>query len=108
MLYDTLTHASQFRCEVVVVMHLWAGYPPYRNFLRGCHLPNFCRDIKLTQIDFKAGSPAPAFTGLRNFQSCIFDISFTGEVPFPIWLQTEGSQQGDCLLGSCHVCDISL
>ena len=30
--YDAMTHASQFKCEVVVVMHLWAGYPPYRNF----------------------------------------------------------------------------
>ena len=83
MLYNALTHASHYKCEVVVVMHLWQGYPPYRNFLRGGHLPTFCKNIKLAQIDFKAGSPAPAFTGLRNFSSCFFNISFTGEVLFP-------------------------
>ena len=32
MLYDAFTHASNFKCKVVVVMHLWRGYPPYRNF----------------------------------------------------------------------------
>ena len=86
MLYNALTHTSHFICEVEVVMHLWQGYPPYRNFLRGGHLPNFCQNIKLTTIDFKAGSPAPAFSGLINSNSCIFNISFTGEVSFPIWL----------------------
>ena len=25
MLYDALTHASHFKCKVVVVMHLWQG-----------------------------------------------------------------------------------
>ena len=108
MLYDVLTPASNFKCKVVVVLHLWQGYPPYRNFLRGGHLPYFCENIKLTRINFKAGSLAPAFTGLRNFSSCIFNIRFTGEVLFPIWLQTEGSQQEGCLLGSCFVCDSSL
>ena len=34
-LYDALTHTSQFKCKVVVVMHIWKGYPPYRNLLRG-------------------------------------------------------------------------
>ena len=43
--YDALTHASHFRCEVVVVMHLWQRYPPYRNFLREGHLPNFFRTL---------------------------------------------------------------
>ena len=108
MLYDALTHASNFKCEVVVVMHLWQGYPPYRNFLRGGHLPDFCENVKVTKMDFKANSPAPAFSGLRNFSSCIFNIRFTGEVPFPIWLQMEGSQQGGCLLGGCYICDSSL
>ena len=32
MLYDALTHAFNSECEVVVVMHLWQGSPPYRNF----------------------------------------------------------------------------
>ena len=27
-LYDALTHASHYKCKVVVVMHLWKGYPP--------------------------------------------------------------------------------
>ena len=26
-LYAALTHTSHFRCEVMVVMHLWQGYP---------------------------------------------------------------------------------
>ena len=108
MLYDALTHAFQFKCKVVVVMHLWKGYPPYRNFLKGGHLPTFCHNIKVVQIDFKASSPAPAFTGLRSFSSCFFDIEFTGRILFPDWLQAEGSQQGDCLLGGCYLCDISL
>ena len=38
MLFDALTHASQFKCKVVVVMHIWKGYPPYRNLLRGAIL----------------------------------------------------------------------
>ena len=38
-LWDALTHASNFQCEVVAVLHLWPGYPPYRNLLRGGHLP---------------------------------------------------------------------
>ena len=77
------------------------------NTLRGDHLPNFCENIKVTRINFKTGSPAPAYTGLRNFSSCIFNIRFTGEVLFPTWLQTKGSQQGGCLLGSCFICDSS-
>ena len=108
MLYNALTHASHYKCELVVVMHLWQGYPPYRNFLRVGHLPTFCKNIKLAQIDFKAGSPAPILTGLRNFSSCFFNISFTGEVLFPTWLQAEGSLLGVCLLGGCHVCNTSL
>ena len=107
MLYNALTHASHYKCKVVVVMHLWKGYPPYRNFLRGGHLPNFCNNIQVVQINFKASSPAPAFTGLRNFSSCIFTIEFTGRVLFPDWLQAEGSQQGVCLLGGCYICDSS-
>ena len=108
MLYDALTHVSHFKCKVVVVLHIWQGYPPYRNFLKGGHLPNFCTNIKVAQIDFKAGSPAPAFSGIRNFSSCFFEISFTGQVLFPDWLQAEGSQQGVCLLGGCYICDSSL
>ena len=107
MLFNALTHASQFKCKVVVVMHLWIGYTPYRNLLRGGHLPKFCDNIQVVHIDFKASSPAPTFTGLRNFSSCIFNIEFTGGVFFPDWLQAEGSQQGDCLLGGCYVCDSS-
>ena len=91
MLFDALTHASNFKCEVVVVMHLWQGYPPYRNFLRGGHLPKFCENIKVTKINFKADSPAPAFSGMRNFSLCILNIKFSGNVPFPTWLQTEES-----------------
>merc|ERR1712243_260016 len=71
---DALTNASHFKCKVVVVMHIWEGYPPYRNFLKGGHLPSFCHNITLINIEFKASSPAPAFTGIRNFSSCIFDI----------------------------------
>ena len=108
MLYDALTHASHYKCKVVVVMHLWRGYPPYKNLLRGGHLPTFCHNIKMAHIDFKACSPAPAFTGLRHFSSCIFDIEFTGKILLPEWLQAEGSPQGDCLLGGCYLCDISL
>ena len=107
MLYDALTHASHFKCKVVVVMHIWKGYPPYRNFLRGGHLPKFCTDIQMAQINFKASSPAPAFTGIRNFSSCIFTIEFTGRILFPDWLLAEGSQQGVCLLGGCYICDSS-
>ena len=105
MLYDVFTHASNFKCEVVIVMHFWYCYSPYRTFLRGGHLPDFCENIKMTRMDFKAGFPAPAFLGLKDFSSCVFNITFTGDVPFPIWLQTEGSQQGVCLLGSCYVYD---
>ena len=108
MLFDALTHALNFKCKVVVVMHLWQGYPPYRNFLRGGQLPKFCKNITVTKINFKAHSPAPAFLGMRNFSSCIFNIKFARNVPFPTWLQTEESQQGDCLLGSCYLCDSSL
>ena len=63
MLYDALLHASQFNCKVVVVMHLWAGYPPYKNILLGGHLPSFCKKAKIDMINFKAWSLAPAFTG---------------------------------------------
>ena len=35
MLFDALTHASHFKCEVVVIMHLWQGYPPLQKFLEG-------------------------------------------------------------------------
>jgi hypothetical protein len=108
MLFDALTHASHFKCKVVVVMHIWEGYPPYKNFLRGGHLPSFCHNITLVNIDFKASSPAPAFTGIRNFSSCIFDIHFTGDLLLPDWLLAEDSQQGVCVLGGCYVCDSSL
>ena len=107
-LYNALTHASHFKCKVVVVMHIWKGYPPYKNLLKGGHLPSFSHNITLAQIDFKACSPAPAFTGIRNFSSCIFDIEFTGEILFPDWLLAEDSQQGVCLLGGCYTCDSSL
>ena len=46
MLYDALAHASQFKCKVVVVMHLWKGYPPYRNFLRGVTFLNSVITLK--------------------------------------------------------------
>ena len=107
MLYDALSHASQSNCDVVVVMHLWQGYPPYRNFLRGGHLPSFCTNRKLVQVNFKADSPAPAFSGMRNFSTCIFNINFTGTESFQSMLQAEGSMQGDCLLGGCYLCNIS-
>ena len=101
------SHASQFNCDAVVVMHLWAGYPPYRNFLQGGHLPSFCTNRKLVQVNFKADSPAPAFSGMRNFSTCIFNINFTGTESFQSMLQAEGSMQGDCLLGGCYSCNIS-
>ena len=104
-LWDALTHASNFHCEVVVVFHLWPGYPPYRDFLRGGHLPSFCLNKKLVFPHFKADSPCPAFTGIRNFPSCIFNVRFTGRVLFPCMLQAEGSIQGDCLLGGCYLCN---
>ena len=108
MLFNALRHICQFNCRAVVVMHLWAGYPPYRNFLLGGHLPSFCYNIKVVKIDFKANSPAPAFTGVRNFSSCIFNVDFTGTESLLTLLQSEGSRQGDCLLGGCHICDKSL
>ena len=105
MLFNALQHISQFDCRVVVVMHLWVGYPPYRNFLLGGHLPSFCHNVKVVNIDFKADSPAPAFTGVRNFRSCIFNIDFVGSGSLLTLLQTEGSRQGDCLLGGCYYCN---
>ena len=39
MLFNAILHISQFNCRAVVVMHLWPGYPPYRNLLMGGHLP---------------------------------------------------------------------
>ena len=53
MLFNELTHTSHFQCKVVVVLHIWQGYPPYRNFLKGGHLPNFCTNIKVAQIDLR-------------------------------------------------------
>ena len=44
MLFDAIHHASQFNCKAVIVMHFWAGYPPYVNFLLRGHLPIFCHD----------------------------------------------------------------
>ena len=41
MFYNALLHASYFKCKVVAVMHLWAGYPPYRNFFQGGNPPSF-------------------------------------------------------------------
>ena len=32
MLFDALTHASHFKCKVVVVLHIWQGYPPTETF----------------------------------------------------------------------------
>ena len=104
MLYDALLHSRFFKCRVVVVMHLWAGYPPYRNLLSGGHLPTFCENLKLCKIDFKVWSPAPAFSGLRNFQRTIFNILFSGDLDLIKMLQTVGSTRGECLLGGCHIC----
>ena len=102
--WDALTHASNFQCEVVVVLHLWQGYPPYRNLLRGGHLPSFCLNRKIVFPNFQADSPCPAFTGIRNFPTCVFDIRFTDRVLFPDMLQAEGSIRDDCLLGGCYLC----
>ncbi len=38
MFYNALLHASYFKGKVVAVMHLWARFPPYRNFLQGENL----------------------------------------------------------------------
>ena len=35
VLFNALLHASRFKCRCVVLMHIWVGYPPYRNLLRG-------------------------------------------------------------------------
>ena len=105
-LWDALTHASNFQCEVVAVLHLWQGYPPYRNFLRGGHLPSFCLNRKIVFPNFQADSPCPAFTGIRNFPTCVFDLRFTGRVLFPDMLQAEGSIRDDCLLGGCYLCNL--
>ena len=99
MLFDALLHASYFKCKVVVVMHLWAGYPPYKNLLLRGHLPSFCENVKVTKIYFKAWSPAPAFSGVRNFQSAIFNIAFSGNIDLVKLLQSVGSMRGECLLG---------
>lgn len=87
-------------------MHLWPGYPPYRNLLKGRHLPAFCHDRKLVTIDFKVDSPVPTFTGVRKFPSCIYNISFTGTSSLPDMLQAKGSIQGDYLLGGCYQCNL--
>ena len=56
MLYDELLHASQFNCKSLVVMHLWAGYPPYKKkLLLGGHLPSFCKNSKTVMINLKPG-----------------------------------------------------
>ena len=104
MLFDALLHASYFNCKVVALMHLWAGYPSYKNLLLGGHLPLFCENLKVTKICFKDWSPAPAFSGVRNFQSAIFNILFSGNIDLVKLLQSVGSMRGECLLGGCHVC----
>ena len=104
MLYDALLHASIFKCRVVVVMYLWAGYPPYRNLLSGGHLPTFCENLKLRKIDFRVWAPAPAFSGLRNFQIAIFNISFSGDLDLVKMLQAVGGTRGEYVLGGCYVC----
>ena len=98
MFFNALLHASYFRCKVVAVMHLWAGYPHYRNFLQGGYLPFFCENVKFTKISFKAWSPAPAFSGIRNFQSAIFNITFSGNSNLEEMLQSVGSKRGECCI----------
>ena len=98
MFHNALLHASYFKCKVVAVMHLWAGYPHYRNFLQGGHLPFFCENVKFTKISFKAWSPAPAFSGIRNFQSAIFNITFSGNSDLEEMLQSVGSKRGECCI----------
>ena len=75
MLYNALTHASQFNCKVVVVMHIWQGYPPYKKFLRGGHLPYFCTDIKLTHLH-------PPLQDYVTFLSAYSIYSFQGRFFF--------------------------
>ena len=104
MLYDAVTHASQLKCEVVVVMTLWVGYPPYRNFLRGGHLPNSCTNRKLTHISFRAHSPTPAFTGLHNFYSCIFPIYSS---TFPIKSSDRRKHAGGLFTEGYYICNDS-
>ena len=52
MLFNAIQHISQFNCRVVVVMHLWIGYPPYRNFLLGGHLTIFLLQHQGSQYRF--------------------------------------------------------
>ena len=104
MLYDALLHTSYSKCKAVIVMHLWAGYHPYKSFLKGGHLPSFCTDRKVTRINFKAWSPVPAFSGLSNFKSVLFDVTFSGDTDLEKMLQAIGSMQGECLFGGCYLC----
>ena len=106
MLFNALLHASRFNCRCVVLMHIWPGYIYYQNFLKGGHIPSFCQDIKVVDINFKARQPIPAFTGPRNFSSCIFNIDFDGlqDLKSKLSICEDSFELVNCLTKGCYLC----
>ena len=107
VLFDALLHASRFQCSCVVLMHIWPGYVHYRNLLCGGHLPSFCQNLTLVDVSFKARQPIPAFTGSRNFRSCIFNVDFNGLQDLVSMLSRCGDDDlilDKCLTSGCFLC----
>ena len=88
-------------------MHIWVGYPPYRNLLRGGHLPDFCLNVTQVDVDFKAFSPIPAFEVSGIFPSYVFDIVFDGVQNLHTKLTScvVKTELESCLTKGCYLCN---
>ena len=86
---------------VQLLLCTYGKVTPLPKFPKGRSTAVILYNGKLAYINLNVGSPTPAFTGVRNFPTCIFYINFRGLEFLKSMLQAEGSMQGDCLPGGC-------
>ena len=101
MLVPALRHAARFGCKCVVVFHLWRTLSSTYVIIKGGHLPKLARNIHICRPNFQGGEKSPAFWGVRDFLTIIFDLQFLPNLSLE---QQLGEKHSDCLFSGCYYC----
>jgi len=105
MLVPALHHALKFGARLVVVLHCWRNLCSTYLLMRGGHLPAIAVDAIVCRPNFLGGEKAPAFRGVRNFDTVIFDITLNPNLPLEEQL-TPSTGLESCILQGCWYCSV--
>ena len=101
MLIPALRHAARYGCKCVVVFHLWRTLASTFVILKGGHLPKLATNIHVCKPNFKGGEKSPAFWGVREFLTIIFDLELSPSLTLEEQLKEKTTY---CLFSGCSYC----